>query len=180
MISEDAWNREGNVRCPACRERLRVAVFPAIDRPVAGALPEALDAASEASCFYHPHSRAVLPCDECGRFLCSLCELDVNGRHLCPTCFNAGVRERKIASVETRRTMYDTIALSLATFPALMLWPAVIGAPASLYYVIRYWRAPGSLAPRTRVRFYLAAFFGLSEIVGIGFLIRLLILAAKR
>jgi len=155
-----------------------VTVYPAIERSTSGALPEALHTESEASCFYHPQSRAVLPCDECGRFLCRLCELDVGGRHLCPGCFDAGVRERKIEGVETRRTMYDSIALALATLPALMIWPAVFGAPASLYYVMRYWSAPGSLVPRTRFRFYVAGLLALSEIVGMGLLIRLMVLTS--
>ena len=67
--------------------------------------------------------------------------------------------------------MCDTIALALATFPALLIWPAIIGAPAALYVVIRRWRAPLSILPRTRIRFYLAALFALAELVGIGLLI---------
>jgi hypothetical protein len=74
--------------------------------------------------------------------------------------------------------MYDTIALSLATFPMMAIWPAVFAIPASLYYVVRYWRAPGSLVPRTRIRFYLAGLFALAEIVGIAGLIRLMVLAS--
>ena len=143
---------------------MHAAVFPAIARASVAALPESVGDESEASCFYHPASRAAVPCEECGRFLCRLCDLEVDGRHVCPTCFQT-------QTTVTRRTMHDTIALAIATLPALFVWPVIITAPAALYVTIRRWRAPGSLVPRTRVRFYLAAALALSEMAGIGFLI---------
>jgi len=107
-----------------------------------------------------------------------MCELEIDSRHLCPVCFKSGVASNKLEIVETSRIMYDTIALALATFPVLLFWPPVVCAPAALYTVIRRWRAPSSVVPRTRVRFYLAALFALAEIVGIGFLIFLLTAAS--
>jgi uncharacterized paraquat-inducible protein A len=167
-VPPESWNREEGARCPRCGRHVQVAVFPAIEERRTGALPEALGAESEASCFYHPHSRAAVLCEECGRFLCRLCDLEVDGRHLCPTCFQSGVATRKLENVETRRTMYDSVALALATFPALLIWPVLVAAPASLFVVIRRWREPSSILPRTRIRFYLAALLAVAEIVGIG------------
>ena len=112
-----------------------------------------------------------MPCDECGRFLCDLCDIELDGKHLCPACFQSGLSSNKLENVETRRTMYDTLALAAATFPALLIWPAIVGAPTALFIVFRRWRTPLSILPRTRIRFYLAALFALLEIVGIGFLI---------
>jgi hypothetical protein len=152
-----------------------VAAFPAIVRVPAGAAPEALAAETEASCFYHSQNRAASPCDECGRFLCRLCELDVDGRRICPGCFTAGVRGRKIQEADTKRTMYDSVALALATLPVFLFWPVFGTAPASLFLVIRHWNSPRSIVPRTRIRFYLAALFALAEIGGVGFLIFALI-----
>jgi hypothetical protein len=177
-IPAESWNRDSGVRCRVCGQIVQVAVFPAIERARAGALPEAVEAETEASCFYHPTSRAAVPCDECGRFLCRLCEIEVDRRHLCPRCFQSGVASNKLEVVETSRTMYDTTALVLATFPVLLFWPPVICAPVALYMVIRHWRAPGSVVPRTRVRYYLAGVLALAEIAGIGFLIFFLISAS--
>jgi hypothetical protein len=165
------WNRQEGVRCPGCGGRIEVAAFPAIVRTQAGALPEAVDGDTEAGCFYHHESRAAAPCDQCGRFLCSLCEIQLDGRHLCPPCFQAGVSSNQIETVVTRRTMYDTVALTTATFPALMFWPVLVTAPWALVLVIRHWRTPLSILPRTRIRFVLAAVFALAEIVGIGFIV---------
>jgi hypothetical protein len=142
-------------------------VFPAIAGTRGGALPEAIAGDSEASCFYHPESRAAVPCDRCGRFLCRLCDIEIEGCHLCPACFQSGVSSSKLHTVETRRTMYDSVALALATLPALMIWPMVIGAPATLWVIFRRWRSPGSIVPRSRIRFYLAGFLAVAQIAGI-------------
>ena len=60
--------------------------------------------------------------------------------------------------------MHDSIALALATAPALMVWPAVVTAPLSLFWIVRHWNSPGSILPRTRWRYYVAAFFAVGEL----------------
>jgi hypothetical protein len=170
-VPSELWNRKEGTRCPGCRQSVHALVFQAIAQNRTGPLPQPLGAEEEASCFYHPQSRAAVPCDECGRFLCQLCDLDVDGRHLCPACFDAGVTAQKLDTVETRRTMYDSVALALATLPALLVWPVIVTAPWALSIVIRRWNAPGSLVPRTRIRFYLAGLFSLAEIALVGFAI---------
>jgi hypothetical protein len=170
-VPAEFWNQREGVRCPGCGGRVEVAAFPAMEGPHPGAQPEAVDGDTEASCFYHPESRAATPCDQCGRFLCRLCELEVDGRHLCPACFQAGLSRNQIETAVTFRPMHDTAALALSTFPALLFWPVVVTAPWTLVMVIRHWRTPLSIVPRTRIRFVLAAIFALAEIVGIGLLI---------
>lgn len=170
-VPSELWNRGEGARCPGCGQKVQALVFPAIVQNRTGALPQPLGTDEEASCFYHPQSRAAVPCDECGRFLCHLCDLDVDGRHLCPACFEAGLATQKLDTVETRRTMFDTVALALATLPAVLVWPVIVTAPWSLSMVIRRWNAPLSLVPRTRIRFYLAGLFALTEIAGIGFIV---------
>jgi hypothetical protein len=76
--------------------------------------------------------------------------------------------------------MYDTIALALATIPAVLIWPVIVGAPAAIFIVFRRWNAPRSILPRTRIRFYLAALFALAEIAGIAFVIWTLVQLPSR
>jgi DNA-directed RNA polymerase subunit RPC12/RpoP len=167
-VPVEAWNVEEGMRCRGCGERVRVSVFPAIERTLRGAIPEALRGETESSCFYHPQSRAAAVCADCGRFLCHLCQLDVDGRQICPRCF-----ETKLPAIEPRRTMWDTVALGLSTVPALLFWPALIAAPWALFIVVRRWNSPGSIVPRTRIRFILAALFALAELGFIVFVIYL-------
>ena len=70
--------------------------------------------------------------------------------------------------------MYDTIALILATFPAVLFWPAFVGAPWALFLVFRRWNAAGSVVPRTKIRFLLAALFALAELSFLVFIIYML------
>jgi uncharacterized paraquat-inducible protein A len=163
-VPRELWNREEGVCCLGCRNMVRVSAFPAVDRMAAGVAPEALHGEAEASCFYHPQSRAAIVCAECGRFLCNLCDLDIEGRHICPRCFETGVSAHRIETAEPRRMMYDTMALALATLPFVLISPAIVGAPWSLFLVFRRWNAPSSVVPRTKVRFILAAIFATAEI----------------
>lgn len=157
-VPSDLWNREQEVACPFCGRKIITFVFPAAEHTRVGDVPAALQGDTEASCFYHQQSRAATVCEQCGRFLCALCDLEVDRRHVCPRCFE------KVETVEPRRTMYDSMALAIATLPALLFWPALIGAPLALFLVFRRWNAPGSIVPRTKIRFILAALVALAEI----------------
>ena len=170
-VPREFWNREEGVRCRGCGQTVRVSAFPAIDVQVVGAAPEALHGESEASCFYHPQSRAARVCQECGRFLCALCDLEIEGRHICPRCFETGVSAHQIQTAEPRRVLYDNLALALATLPFLLIWPALIAAPWALVLVVTRWNAASSVVPRTKIRFLLAALFAVAEIGFIAFII---------
>lgn len=179
-VPRDFWNRDEGMRCRGCGHTVRVSAFPAIDRNAAGQAPEAVQVETEASCFFHPQSRAAIVCAECGRFLCALCDLEVEGRHLCPRCFESGVSAHKIETAEPRRTMYDNMALALAIFPALLIWPALIGAPWALFIVVTRWNAPSSVVPRTKIRFVIAALIALAEIVFLIIMIYMVILGFRQ
>jgi hypothetical protein len=141
----------------------------------ATAAPALLGAEGEASCFYHSANQAVVACDACGRFLCTLCELDLDGRRLCPNCLERGVSVEKAASLETQRTLYDSLALNLTTWPLLTIWFPMFTAPAALYVVIRHWRTPMSILPRTRLRLWIALLLALAQIGGMIALVALFI-----
>jgi len=174
-VPREFWNREEGVRCGGCGQNVRVSVFPSIDVLVTGAAPEALRAETEASCYYHAQSRAATVCGECGRFLCALCDLEIEGRHICPRCFESGVSAHRIETVEPRRVLWDSVALALATIPFLLIWPALIAAPWALTVIFRRWNAPSSVVPRTKIRFIIAGVFALAEIGFIVFVIYMMV-----
>ncbi len=162
------WLLQGepvNTACPACLTDLTVEVFPALFRaaPVieAGTLAE-----GEASCYEHGNRRAVALCSHCGRFLCGLCEVEVGGSVWCPDCLGTGGPRPKLAALETSRTLYDSIALTLATWPVfIFFYVTVFTAPAALYVAIRYWNAPSSLIPRNKWRQITAILVALAELI---------------
>lgn len=155
------------VNCSFCGAAVRVHVFPALFNAPASDRPgEALRVGGEAGCFYHPHKKAVVPCDLCGRFLCGLCDLELDGRHLCSSCVETGKRTHKLRSLENHRILYDRIALALAFWP-LLVWPATfLTAPAALFVSIRYWKSPSGLIARSKLGFILAVLLAVAQIAG--------------
>lgn len=157
-------------QCAVCDAELQLEVFPAFFRGTgSGAGVGITGTEGEASCFYHEKKRAAAVCEECGRFLCSLCEVRIGGRDLCPACVERGRTEGSLELLVTRRTLYDGIALSLSFLPLLIPFITLLTAPMAIYVVVRYWNRPGSILPRTRFRFALAAFFALLQVAGWSF-----------
>ena len=173
------WNQPAGTPCRRCNCLVYSAVYPAIDKSHESSTPEALREESEASCFFHQQSRAVLACDECGRFLCQLCEFQVHGRHLCPPCLTSGVSQKKIETLETRRTKHDSIALALAIIP-IFIWPfTFFTGPGAIYYSVKHWDSPASLLPRSKLRFVAAILIGLIQCIGWVFLIGTIFFARR-
>jgi hypothetical protein len=153
--------------CSSCKALLRADVYPALYKSLpVGLSGEALHMDKEASCFYHPRKKAVIPCSACGRFLCALCDVKFNGNHLCPACLEKGKTKRKIKNLENHRTCYDTIALLVATLPMLIYWFTILTAPLTIFLTVKFWKAPSSIIPRTKVRFVLAALIAGLQITG--------------
>ena len=156
--------------CPFCHAVWQTMLFPAVFRETAtGRIGERLADDSQASCFQHPDRKAVVLCERCGRFLCTLCDLPVGEHHLCPQClepFQTEQRDDKeIPGTETI-VLYDSIALSLAILPLLMFYLTFLTAPVVLYMVVRYWNSPRGPMPRSRIRFILAAAAALMQVAG--------------
>jgi hypothetical protein len=161
-----ALNTPDLTKCRSCGAQIRVDVFPALfDPPAPGEPGETLLVNDQSSCFYHPQKKAVVACDNCGRFLCALCDVEFDGRHLCPTCLETGARKGKVRNLQTSRVLYDDVALALAVYPLLVWFTTIITAPVALYIAIRYWRAPSSLVPRTKARFVVAMMLAGMQII---------------
>jgi len=151
--------------CPGCNSDLEIQVFPAFlaRDPIA---PAGLAIAEgQASCYNHATRRAAASCHQCGRFLCALCQIDLDGVTWCPTCLEAGVTQRKLTAMENHRTLYDSIALATATLPAILIYTSVVSAPLAIFISLRYWKRPSSLVPRNKWRLVLALVLSLLQLL---------------
>ena len=156
-LPHQMYNTSGPANCPSCENPVKAEVFPALFKESqASGGDETILRENEPGCFFHPQKKAVVPCALCGRFLCSLCDVEFGGRHVCPLCLAAGQKKKKIRDLETRRVLYDDIALALAIIPVILTFVTVITAPMCLYIAIRHWKSPLSIIPRTKLRFVLA------------------------
>lgn len=166
-LSLPAAAADPQVLCGTCGTPFRIQLFPAFSQPALVArAPENLLTDGEASCFFHPAKKAVSACEGCGRFLCSLCEVEWEGARLCPSCLAAGRKKGKIRTLENHRMLYDHLALAVSVAPVLF-WPLTcVTAPAALFLCLRFWKAPGSIVARSKFRFVLALVFSLAQIAG--------------
>ena len=167
-LPEGMFNTGVPVPCPNCRSELLCEVFPALSAgPRIGRPGDPLVDASEASCFFHPEKRAAIACESCGRFLCALCDLEVESSHICPSCLSAGRKKGKLAGLDQYRSSYTGIALLLATVPVVAFWPlTTVTAPAALVFLVLAWRKPPSLTGRRRwIAATLTVLFAVGEIV---------------
>lgn len=171
LLPYQIYNTFDLANCTFCGVPVRVDVFPALfNQYTAGQSGEKILLDTEASCFFHPHKRAVTPCTICGRFLCALCEIEFNGQHVCSACLETGKKKHKIKNIETHRLLYDNIALALAIIPLIFWFVTIITAPMSLYIAIRHWKSPSSIIPRTKIRFIIAIFLSGLQTAGWSFL----------
>ena len=141
--------------CTGCRRPLRGQVFrrwSAPDFKPALGSERALD--GDAVCFFHASNRAALACDACGRFVCTVCDLQVGARHLCPACLSTGLDKQKLPEIVPRRFLWSQAALViglLGLFPGLIMWPFVIvSGPLGIFFALFGWKRPGSLVTGQR------------------------------
>lgn len=157
-------------KCARCGKALSVRAFPALYTPLsAGSAGEHVVMETEAACFYHPAKKAVIPCENCGRFLCALCDVELEGRHLCPKCLESGRKKGKLKHLDNERVLYDNIALRVAVYPIILFvfwFFTVITAPVAIVLSIRWWNRPTSMLPRTKIRFILAIILALVQLGG--------------
>jgi hypothetical protein len=166
ILPPSQFNTGQLVPCLSCGSPLEVEVFPAILRSTAAAFPEPLLVEGETSCFYHPDKKAAVVCESCGRFLCALCDLELNDRHFCPVCLESGQKKAKFKDLENSRVLWDRVVMSVAVLPIVCVWPSIIGAPMTLYLVWRYRKAPCSITGKSNLSFVVAGALASLQIAG--------------
>lgn len=166
-LPAEALHAENWFKCQSCGAVQQIAAFPALYRPLNPAQAAAISPDHrQATCFYHPNKQAVMPCGHCGRFICSLCEVQIGDAHLCPNCLLHGKESRDIETLENSRTLYDNIALALAIWPILFIFVTLLTAPMAIYVALRHWKSPGSMVRGSKLRFSLAILISLAQLTG--------------
>jgi DNA-directed RNA polymerase subunit M/transcription elongation factor TFIIS len=161
-LASDRFNSDALTSCPQCRAESQVEIFPAFfRRPESDPRDERIVVEGESSCFYHPQKKAVVPCEACGRFLCALCDVELEGQHLCPNCLESGKRKGTLQSLENSRMLYNRQALVLSMVPLF------ITGLAAIYMVVRYWKAPPSLVSPARWAMPTALVLGSLQVIGL-------------
>ena len=164
--------------CAVCQAPLSVWTFPALYRASTPASTgESVQTESESTCYFHPQKRAAESCEKCGRFLCALCDIELDGNHFCPGCTAQGTATGSIQRLENRRILYGPLSFMLAALPLFFAIVTIVTAPAAIYVAIRYWKAPMSLVRPGRVSFIAAILLAVIELVAWAVIITALVTA---
>ena len=122
--------------CPLCARTFEAVRFDPPPRDTT--LPQGVDASLAAAqpCAFHEHNAAVVECERCGSFMCKLCRIDIDGKVLCPGCFERLATEGSIPSTVTTFRDYSGMAGVSALLGILISFLAVLFGPATIYYAI--------------------------------------------
>ena len=107
--------RAGRFRCPSCQVVLEVWITAAAVRdrhPETAVVSPAAAGEDQPGCVAHPQNATTVACSRCGDFICEVCRIQIEGRDLCPTCFERGVDKAELASVK-RQFRQPEFALGL-------------------------------------------------------------------
>ena len=161
--------------CPSCGRSFLGEVFPAVmEKAENNDRSQLLMEDGQSSCFYHPAKQAVSHCSSCGRFLCGLCHLEIDGKALCPQCLENRKNEGELDSLENKRTLYDSLAFLIAgisSFPVFAIYFSYFTTPFVFYLTIKHWNSPSAYMGRTKIRFIVACLLSTLQLVFIGFVI---------
>jgi hypothetical protein len=148
-----------------CGNLQHTEIFPAFFEEVErGKAPEKALLEEDARCFNHPDKIAVVPCDGCGIFLCDLCDIHADGKHLCSKCFKNNKGEMNLFFNKT--ILYEEILITLAFAPLLFAFLTILTAPAVLVCAF-LWRKKLDNTPyiRSHWRYYTAITMALLQII---------------
>ena len=159
------------VGCPSCGKELDLHVFPAFFRQLTAAREQKLSLDGESDCYVHSGKKAEHVCDMCGRFMCALCDLELDGQHLCPSCLNSGREKGKLEKLKRDVMRYDHLALTISLVMIFLWYFAVFISPYIWYLSIRHWNKKESPVQQwTRLRFSIASLIALLAFAGSLFL----------
>ena len=150
--SETGWQS-----CPSCANRLQVRIWTVVHQNTNAAVA----LSDQATCFFHPDKAFQACCQRCGRFVCTLCDLQLGAEHICPACFERGRTdsgtEGSKAEWRSRDVLYDSIAVTLG-WGWILFWPVFLAAvPIVIVLHVKYRKAPRAyVIPRSGWRFWMA------------------------
>ena len=53
-------------------------------------------------CYIHPNSESVAACVKCGNFICSECDVNLDGKHYCKRCIGESMEHSSLGKKLTR------------------------------------------------------------------------------
>jgi len=137
-LSLDPKTMQGGLfQCKHCYAFIHVYLYPPMFTEMTkGEKPETILLPEQASCFFHVDKLAVTHCEECGIFLCNLCDIEIDHKHFCSKCMSSQMDN--IKSLQSSAVLYDAIILALAVLQIFFFTLSFIFVPliiiGSIYF----------------------------------------------
>lgn len=130
-LAPPAGSHQIEGRCGQCKTTLLVNIYPRAHTPgLEGSPATPRERDGESACFHHPDAVAVESCHQCGRFLCSVCDLPIDNKHYCSACLARAEEDGTDMLFVKSRERYDFAALQAFSLPIGL---GVIAALFSLF-----------------------------------------------
>jgi hypothetical protein len=114
-------------------------------------------------CGHHPGNVAADHCTRCGVFMCALCCIEIDGRVLCPACFERLADAGELPSLFSHYRDYGQVQLFLVIV-GLLVFTGPIAGPASIYYGIKNLEQKNAVGdPTGRVRTWMLFVLGAAQ-----------------
>ncbi|HXO42937.1 MAG TPA: hypothetical protein VN999_15920 [Thermoanaerobaculia bacterium] len=171
----------GEQRCVACTRPFEAVPFsPPVVRVVVRSVAEAGPDGAVA-CALHPGNAAVANCSRCGVFMCGLCRVQIDGRELCPACFDRLAAEGALPSARSHFRNYRGLALLMSLGGCMTYTFGVLTGPVTIYFAIQAQRQRRRLQESDgRLAVIFAMTLGVMQIAGGLWILAMLLGAAAR
>lgn len=123
----DGWQQ-----CPHCTVEFEARVFHPPQRSARVLQLAQVGPEGASACANHARNAAVAACDRCGLFICSLCEIDIEGGKYCPSCFERLSKDGGMATA-TRIRDYGSRAVLCAVVGLFPVFGLPLGLMAFFY-----------------------------------------------
>ena len=162
------------VECSRCRQKSKIKLFPSLIKKEEAAKIERITEFDEgaAHCFYHEDKKTAAICDYCGCFMCALCDIELDGKHICPKCLEKRSSKDELDSLVNKQVQHHMIALFVA-----LIGPCFLAIPSffAVVYAIRGLKAKPNIYAKSAVLqktvSVIALIIASLSIIGLGFFI---------
>ncbi len=138
QISDMGDNSIDTIICHGCGKKNKVVIYDTILKELnQGEKICTVTEDDDANCYKHQKNLAVKSCEHCGAYICSLCDIEVNGKHICPDCFN---NQQNSPSNGKSNFMHAQLAFILSIVQVFIWYLIPIFSIGIIIYSIIFWR----------------------------------------
>ncbi len=158
------------IKCHGCGKKNKIVIYDAILKELnQGEKICTITEEDDANCYKHQKNLAVKACDHCGAYICSLCDIEIHGEHICPDCFN---NQQKSQSNSKSNFMHAQLAFILSIAQVFIWYLIPIFSIGIIIYSIIFWKKDKNpYGKSSKIFFILAILISLIALIGFSILL---------